>query len=73
LAPNIIGQPANQAVSQGQSASFTVSVTGIPDPTYQWLKDGSPITSATNATLGITQRGACQCRQLHGGREQWLR
>lgn len=54
MAPNIIGQPANQAVSQGQSASFTVSATGIPDPTYQWLKDGSPITSATNATLGIT-------------------
>ena len=54
LAPNIIGQPGNQTVSQGQPASFTVSVTGIPDPTYQWLKDGSPITSATNATLGIT-------------------
>jgi pectin methylesterase-like acyl-CoA thioesterase len=54
LAPNIIGQPGNQTVSQGQSASFTVSATGIPDPTYQWLNNSTPISGATNATLNIT-------------------
>jgi pectin methylesterase-like acyl-CoA thioesterase len=54
LAPNIIGQPGNQTVSQGQSASFTVSATGIPDPTYQWLDNGTPISGGTNATLNIT-------------------
>jgi len=54
LVPNIIGQPGNQTVSQGQSASFTVSATGIPDPTYQWLNNSTPISGATNATLNIT-------------------
>jgi autotransporter-associated beta strand protein len=53
LAPNIIGQPANQSVSQGQSANFIVTATGIPDPTYQWLKDGSPITGATATNYSI--------------------
>jgi hypothetical protein len=54
LAPNIIGQPANQTVSQGQTATFTVTATGIPNPSYQWLKNGSPISGATGATLTIS-------------------
>ena len=53
LAPNIIGQPTNQTVSGGQSASFTVSATAIPDPAYQWLANGVPITGATSATYAI--------------------
>jgi len=53
LLPNITGQPTGQAASQGQAVSFTVSATGIPDPTYQWLKNGSPVSGATNATYAI--------------------
>jgi hypothetical protein len=53
LAPNIIGQPGNQTVSQGQSASFTVSATGIPDPTYQWQHAGTNVPGGTNAILNI--------------------
>ena len=45
-------QPDNR-LSQGQSASFTVSATGIPNPAYQWLKDSAPISGATGATFGI--------------------
>jgi autotransporter-associated beta strand protein len=53
LAPNIIGQPANVTVSHGQSTNFTVTATGIPDPTYQWLKNGAPISGATAANYSI--------------------
>ena len=53
LSPNIIGQPANQTVSAGQSASFTVSATGIPDPSCQWYKNGSLIPDATSTNYNI--------------------
>jgi hypothetical protein len=53
LAPNILSQPANQSVVAGQSASFTVSATGIPNPGYQWLYNGTPISGATSATLSL--------------------
>lgn len=54
MAPNIIGQPAGQTVNAGQGVSFTVNATGIPDPTYQWLKDGTNLVGQTGATLSIT-------------------
>lgn len=53
LAPNILTNPANVTVTAGQPASFTVTATGIPDPTYQWLRNGTNITDATNATYTI--------------------
>jgi autotransporter-associated beta strand protein len=51
--PNIIGQPGNQIVSQGQSASFTVSATGVPDPTYQWQHAGTNMSGGINVMLTI--------------------
>ena len=53
LAPNITGQPTGATVSQGQSVNFMVTATGIPDPTYQWFKDGSPISGATGTNYNI--------------------
>lgn len=53
LTPNIIGQPTNQSAGGGQTVSFTVSATGIPDPGYQWLDNGVPISSATSAIYSI--------------------
>ena len=49
MAPNILSQPANQSVTAGQSASFSVAATGIPNPTYQWYQNGLAIVGA-NAT-----------------------
>jgi len=53
LAPNILTNPVSQTVTAGMSASFNVVATGIPDPTYQWQKNGNNILSGTNATFGI--------------------
>lgn len=53
LAPNILNNPVSQTVNYGSAATFTVTATGIPDPAYQWIKDGTSVTGATSATLTI--------------------
>ena len=52
--PVIVTQPQNVVVLMGGTASFTVVVNPTPTLTYQWLKDGLPITGATNASLTIS-------------------
>ena len=54
----ITTQPATQTVNTGQSATFTVVATGT-SLTYQWQKNGTPISGATNAsyTIASTQAG----------------
>lgn len=48
--PTITIQPTSLTVTNTQAASFTVTATGAPNPTYQWFANGSPISSASNAT-----------------------
>ena len=56
VAPTITTQPANQTVSAGQTATFSVVATGTAPLTYQWQKNGSAITGATaaNYTTPVT-------------------
>jgi hypothetical protein len=49
-APAITTQPANQAVTAGQPATFSVVVTGSSPLTYQWLLNGKPIPRATSSS-----------------------
>src|SRR5947208_5290238 len=49
-APRITVQPANQSVTTGQSASFSVTATGTAPLSYQWQKHGSAISGATSTT-----------------------
>src|SRR2546422_5528 len=49
-APSITTQPANQTVTAGQAATFTVAATGTAPLTYQWNKNGTAITGATSST-----------------------
>ncbi|HXI53582.1 MAG TPA: immunoglobulin domain-containing protein, partial [Candidatus Saccharimonadales bacterium] len=46
----IVSQPTNVFTATGQLASFSVGVTGTPPYGFQWYRDGSSLTDATNAT-----------------------
>ena len=46
VAPAITTQPAPQAVTVGQTATFSVTATGT-SPNYQWRKNGTNIPGAT--------------------------
>ena len=48
--PTITTQPANQTVTLGQTATFTVVATGAAPLSYQWQKSGTAISGATSAT-----------------------
>jgi hypothetical protein len=45
--PLITIQPVNQTVVVGQTATFSVTVTGTAPLSYQWQKGGTPISGAT--------------------------
>jgi hypothetical protein len=48
--PVITGQPANQTVPVGQTATFTVTATSATAMTYQWYLNGAAISGATSST-----------------------
>ena len=50
VAPTITMQPANQTVTVGQTATFTVVATGTAPLSYQWQKNSTPISGATSAS-----------------------
>jgi hypothetical protein len=65
VAPAITAGPTNQTITGGQNASFTVTASGTPVPTYQWqlsmngtswtnLANIAPYSSVATATLTIT-------------------
>lgn len=47
--PSIITQPVNKIVALGARATFTISATGNPMPTFQWQKNGTDIPGATDS------------------------
>ena len=49
-APVITAQPASVTVTPGAVATFTVTATGNPGPTYQWRLAGNDLPGATAAT-----------------------
>jgi hypothetical protein len=49
VAPSIVTQPASLTVTEGGAASFGVTTTGSGPMTFQWLKNGVAIPSATSA------------------------
>jgi glucose/arabinose dehydrogenase len=52
-APSISEQPESVSVSGGQPATFTVSASGVQPLQYQWLRNGAPISGATQSSYTI--------------------
>ncbi len=50
VAPSITTQPQAASVTAGQTASFSVAATGTAPLTYQWRRNGVPVTGATSAS-----------------------
>ena len=50
VGPSITTQPANQTVTVGQAATFSVVATGTAPLTYQWQKNNANISGATSAS-----------------------
>lgn len=50
VAPSFLSQPANASVTMGQSATFSVSVSGTSPFQYQWQKNLVNISGATGAS-----------------------
>ena len=51
--PTIVLQPQSLTVNTGSTATFTISASGKPTPTYQWRFDGTSLTDETSTTLII--------------------
>jgi regulation of enolase protein 1 (concanavalin A-like superfamily) len=52
-APSITGQPTNQIVAAGASATFVVSASGTAPLTYQWQFNGVPLANKTNSSIAL--------------------
>jgi hypothetical protein len=50
VAPSITTQPANRTVTEGQTATFSVTATGSGTLTYQWKRDAGNVTGGTGDT-----------------------
>ena len=50
VAPSITGQPVNQTVTAGQTATFSVTASGTAPLSYQWKKNGTALSGATSSS-----------------------
>jgi hypothetical protein len=58
VAASIAVEPYNMAVAAGQPVTFTVTGAGSPTLAYQWQRNGSDITGATNASYTLPAAAA---------------
>jgi hypothetical protein len=53
-APFFTQQPSPQSAVVGGNVTFTAAAGGSPPPTYQWRRNSTHLTGATNATLALS-------------------
>ena len=61
--PSIFGQPGDLTVQAGDSATFTVTVSGSTPMTFQWSFNGTNISGATGASLSLANVQAANAGQ----------
>lgn len=57
LAPSITTQPVGLTIDVLANATFSVVATGSPEPSFQWLKGGVPLSGRISSTLLLTGVG----------------
>lgn len=50
----ILSNPTNTTALEATTATFSAAAGGVPSPTLQWLRNGAPVSGATNATYAFT-------------------
>ena len=60
VAPAFISQPASVVALAGGTAGFSASASGTAPIYYQWLKNSSPISGATNDGADVDERAKCR-------------
>jgi pectinesterase len=53
MAPLFLEHPEGVTAATGQSATLAVKVAAIPEATYQWLKNGTPVAGATQGIFTL--------------------
>jgi sugar lactone lactonase YvrE len=53
VSPSIISHPADQSVTAGASATFTVTATGDAPLRYQWFRNGTEVSGAVQASYTL--------------------
>ncbi len=61
----------NTSVDCQQSIELTINTKGANTPTYQWYKNGTPLSGATAATLTVTTAGTYNALVTANGYAQW--
>lgn len=52
-APSIVTQPADQTVIEGGTATFEVVADGTAPLSYQWYRNGQPVSAANGASIAL--------------------
>ena len=56
--PTITAHPASQTVYAGDTMTLTVTAGGVGPFTYQWSKDGAPVSGVATASLTVDRASA---------------
>ena len=52
--PAIVAQPQSLTITNGDTANFSITATGLPQPTYQWKLNGTNLVGQTLSALIIS-------------------
>jgi len=58
MAPLILSHPGSMTVKAGSNAVFRAGAAAVPDPQFQWYKNGKPVKEANSSSLVIENAGA---------------